>query len=92
MKTEDAETIALQALTWLVGNEDLCPVFLGATGASVDDIKSRTGDPAFLASVLDFLMMDDQNIVAFCDSVGLDYSQPMQALHSLPGQEVPNWT
>ena len=45
MSPDTAETIALQALGWLVGNEDLCPTFLGATGSSVDDLKARATDP-----------------------------------------------
>jgi len=31
MGPEQAEMIALRALGWLVGNEELCPVFMGAT-------------------------------------------------------------
>ena len=77
--TEAAETLALKALGWLAGNEELMPVFMGATGASVDDLKERAGDPAFLASVLDFITMDDQWVISFCDTLGLDYTAPMTA-------------
>ena len=44
-----AEEIGVKALIWLAGNDDLMPVFLGASGASVDDIKASAGEPAFLA-------------------------------------------
>ncbi|WP_022702682.1 DUF3572 domain-containing protein [Pseudorhodobacter ferrugineus] len=91
-KHESAETIALQALGWLVGNEDLLPVFLGATGASVGDLASSARQPAFLGSVLDFLVMDDAWVVAFCDAAGLPYQAPMQARAALPGGEQFNWT
>jgi hypothetical protein len=89
---ERAETIALQALAWLVGHEELCPVFMGATGASPDDIRARAGEPAFLAAVLSFLTMDDAWVIAFCDQAGLAYDQPLRALHGLPGQGVVHWT
>ena len=89
---EAAETLALNALGWLAANDELMPVFMGATGASVDDLKTRAGDPAFLGSVLDFITMDDQWVIAFCDSQRLDYTAPMMARQALPGGEQVNWT
>jgi len=91
-KQESAETIALQALGWLVGNEDLLPVFLGATGASVGDLATSAKQPAFLGSVLDFLVMDDAWVMEFCEAAGLPYQAPMQARAALPGGEQINWT
>ena len=91
-RQESAETVALQALGWLAANEDLLPVFLGATGASVKDLVKSAGNPAFLGSVLDFLLMDDAWIIAFCDASDLPYQAPMQARAALPGGEQINWT
>ncbi len=87
-----AETVALQALAWLAGNEDLLPVFQGASGAGADDLRTGAADPAFLGSVLDFIMMDDVWVVAFCDASGLSYDAPMRARVALPGGEQVNWT
>lgn len=92
MKAEQAEVIALQALGWLVGDDDLRDVFLGATGASPEALRSQAGDAAFQASVLDFLMMDDAWVMRFCDAHGLPYETPLQARQSLPGQGLPHWT
>lgn len=92
MKQETAETIALRALGWLAQNEELLPVFMGATGVSSDDLRGRASDCAFLASVLDFLMMDDAWVMEFCDSNGLAYTDPMQARQSLPGGGDMHWT
>lgn len=92
MQQDAAETIALRALGWLAGHEDLLPVFLGSSGASADDLRERAGDVVFLASVLDFLTMDDAWVVEFCDYAGLAYDQPMRARQSLPGGAQVNWT
>ncbi len=92
MKREAAETVGVQALGWLAGNDDLLPVFLGSTGASLDDLRAGAGDPAFLGSVLDFVMMDDAWVVAFCDAAGISYSLPMQARAALPGGDQVHWT
>lgn len=92
MQPERAQTIAYQALGWLVGNEELLPVFLGSTGGSADDLRASAADPAFLASVLEFITMDDQWVIAFCDSVALAYDQPLLARYALPGAETVHWT
>jgi hypothetical protein len=92
MQQDSAETIALQALGWLAANEELLPVFLGATGASEADLRARATEPEFLGSVLDFLMMDDAWVVAFCEGQGLPFDRPMMARAALPGGSQVNWT
>ncbi|MEP1766198.1 MAG: DUF3572 domain-containing protein [Sulfitobacter sp.] len=87
-----AETIALQVLAWLVGNEELLPVFLGATGASEADLRNAVGDTEFLGSVMDFILMDDAWIVAFCDAQHLPYEQLAQARQAMPGGGQVHWT
>ncbi len=89
---EAAEIIGIKALTWLAGNDELMPVFMGASGAAVDDFRQQASDPAFLGSVLDFLLMDDAWIMAFCDAENLKYDEPMRARAALPGGEQINWT
>lgn len=92
MKQDTAEAIALRALAWLAGQEDLLPVFLGASGASALDLRERAEDPDFLASVLDFLVMDDAWVLAFCSAEGLQPGVPMQARAALPGGAQTHWT
>lgn len=91
-RQDSAELLALRALTWLTGNEDVLPVFMNASGLAPDDLARGARDPAFLGSVLDFLLMDDAWIMAFCDAHGLRYEAPMQARQALPGGEAINWT
>ena len=68
------------------------PVFLGSSGASVGDLRERASDPVFLASVLEFLLMDDAWIVAACDALGVPYETPQAARAALPGGEQVHWT
>ena len=88
MPPEFAQTIALQALGWLAGNDELFPIFLGSTGGSADDLRTRATDPAFQSSVLEFITMDDAWVIAFCDAHDLKYDQPLRARYSLPGGEI----
>ena len=92
MTPDAAQTIALQALGWLAGHEDLAPVFLGATGGTAEDMRNRATDPEFQASVLEFVTMDDAWVVAFCDQAGLAYDAPRRARYALPGAEQVHWT
>lgn len=92
LSQDSAELLAIEALSWLVGNDDLLPVFLGASGASENDLRQRAKDPDFLASVLDFLLMDDAWIAEFCASAGYNPEFPMRARAALPGGAQVNWT
>jgi hypothetical protein len=92
MTPEQAEDVAIRALGWLAGNEELCPVFLASAGAAAEDLRALARDPAFLASVLEFVTMDDAWVVGFCDAQGLTYEAPLRARHALPGAEQVHWT
>ena len=92
MNEAAAQTLALQALAWLVGNDDLVGVFLGATGASAEDLRAQAADPAFQVSVLEFLTMDDAWVMAFCDAAGHAYDAPLMARHVLAGEAGRHWT
>lgn len=92
MTRDGAQTLALKALAWLVGNDELLPVFLGATGASVDDLKTQAASTSFQMSVLEFLTMDDAWVTAFCDAVAQPYEAPMEAAQVLAGESRRHWT
>ena len=92
MTPESGEVVALQALAWLLSQDDLRDVFLGSTGADAKDLRAQATDTAFQAAVLEFLLMDDAWVIRFCDAQGVSYETPAQALAALPGQALPNWT
>ena len=92
MTPDAAQTLALQALGWLVAQDDLRDGFLGATGASPDDLRARASDPEFLGAVLDFLTMDDAWVMGFCRAHGLPFDAPMRARQALPGGAQMHWT
>ena len=92
MKPEAGEILALQALAWLLAQDELRGVFMGSTGLSEDDLLTRKTDPEILLAVLDFLTMDDAWVIDFCNAHGHAYTDPMAARQSLPGGEVVHWT
>lgn len=92
MTRDAAETLALECLGWLAGDEELLPIFMGATGAGADDLRERAQDPVFLGSVLDFVMMDDAWVLRFCEAHARPGEALMQARAALPGGEQVHWT
>ncbi|MDH3668391.1 MAG: DUF3572 domain-containing protein [Paracoccaceae bacterium] len=92
MARDSAETLALQALGWIAADDEMAGRFLASAGAAPGDLRARAGDPEFLGFVLDFLLADEQSLVAFTASAHLPPDAPMRARAALPGGDLPNWT
>ena len=92
MVKEEAEIYALKVTSWLISNQDLLCVFMSSTGVSEATIKSDFQDGVFLASVLDFLLLDDNWVFAACDAMQLEPEAMHLARLHLPGGERVNWT
>jgi len=87
-----AETLATLALAWLVKDQDLFMVFLGATGAGLEDVHAGAADPVFLGFVLDFMLSREDDLMAFCAELGVKPDLPVRARAALPGGQEVNWT
>ena len=59
--------------------------FLASSGLGPAELMARAADPAMLGAVLDHLMTDDAQVMAFCDAMGLNYLAPQAARAALPG-------
>ena len=92
MRQETAETEALNVLTWLAGQNELFDVFLGASVANAADIAVAETDAAFLGAVLDFVVQQDDWVLAYARDTGTRPEVPMQARAYLPGGEAWHWT
>ena len=92
MDKEIAETRALEVLTWVLSEGDLIQVFMGATGASQNDLRSNTLSHEFLISVLDFVLMDDRWVISCSKFLNINPSQIQLIRMSLDGGQEVNWT
>lgn len=92
MNREAAETLALEALAFVIGDERLGPLFLGASGMAPAELAARAQENTVLVGVLSFLTQDDDWIRAFCGATGRALTEPQQALWALPGGAPVNWT
>ena len=92
MTPRQAEYIALRAIEWLVTQDEILPVFMGATGCQEADFRTQIADSDFQGSVLDFILMDDAWVQSFCAAMDVGPHDVYPARHSLPGAQTPHWT
>ena len=92
MTPQEAEIYALKVTNWLISNQDLLDVFMRSTGVSEATIKSDFHDGVFLAAILDFLLLDDNWVIAACHAMQLEPDAMHTARLLLPGGERVNWT
>lgn len=69
---ETAETLAIQALTFIAGDGERLGRFLAATGIGPADIRAVAREPRFLAGILDHLESDEALLLAFAAEAGID--------------------
>lgn len=69
---EDAEQLAIGALSFLAADEARFAQFLAVTGYEPAAIRAEAASPAFLAGVLDFLMSDESLLLVFAAHRGID--------------------
>ena len=74
------------------GAQDLVETFMASTGVSEITIKSEFHDGIFLAAVLDFLLLDDNWVIAACQAMELEPEAMSAVRQLLPGGEKVNWT
>ena len=90
---EQAELLTIKVLEWIATNPTLFATFLNMTGSTRESIKDNYGNREFLASVMDFLLMQkDVLILECCQYVAVPPEDPLKARRALPGGEEFNWT
>src|SRR5271156_2350953 len=68
---DSARSLAVSALTFIAADPDRLNRFLGITGLGPDNLRTAAADPAFLGSVLDYLVADEKLLVEFAADAGL---------------------
>jgi hypothetical protein len=92
MTPDRAETIALQALAFLAGDEEALARFVRLTGLGPAELRAAAADPEALAGVLDHVLQDEALLLAFCADAGMRPDEPARARAYLPGGDLPHYT
>lgn len=85
MTSEKAETIALQALAFVMKEEELLDNFLLNTGLTPQDLRHRFRDPELLGGVLDLIMTNDEALLDCCNALSISPETLIMARRALPG-------
>src|SRR5882672_9143271 len=70
MTAEAAETLAIQALTYIAGDGERLGRFLAVTGIGPAQIRAASSEPGFLLGVLDHLAGDERLLSGFAAETG----------------------
>jgi hypothetical protein len=92
MNEEQAKTIALQALVYLVAEEDILQRFMDLTGVGADDLRQRADEADMLAGVLDFFLGFEPDLLQMCEATELAADAPAQARRCLFGGQFEEWS
>ena len=79
----EAETLALQALAYVVGDTALGPRLLALTGLDVTTLRTRAGDPVLLGATLAFLESHEASLLACAEALAVRPEQLVAAREAL---------
>lgn len=85
LSIDEAQGIATQALVQLSQDPEQVGRFLAFSGIGPEQIREAANEPGFLAGVLEFYMMDEALLLAFCENAGLRPTMMAAARFALVG-------
>ena len=88
--SDEAETLALKVLQFVLSDEVLQRRFLSITGMAPDDFRDAVRTSDFLGGVLDFLLGNEADLLRFCEEHQENPDQPLRARRLLPGYTIDN--
>jgi hypothetical protein len=68
---DSARSLAISALAFIAADSERLSRFLKLTGLGPDNLRTAAADPAFLGSVLEYLVADEELLVGFAADAGL---------------------
>ena len=82
----DAQTIAIAALSYLATEPERLGRFLALTGLGPDSVREAARSPRFLAGVLDFILQEDDMVLAVADAQDVPPDAILAARRTLGGR------
>ena len=88
----EAELFAARVLEWLSTDSARLGAFMAATGSAPADMRKALGQPGFLLAIIEFLMANEEQLLACCADLGVPPERPAEARAALPGGAEMHWT
>ncbi len=83
--TQASSDIALLYMAYLASNDEKLGQFCNLSGIGQSELRERLLEPAFQAFLLDFLLQDEPELIAFATEHQLKPEAIMIARSKLPG-------
>jgi len=83
---EQAEILAIQALSYLIDAQEELQRMMMATGMDTEALTQSAQSRDGLAGVLGYICQDESILLGFCEAVRIQPDEPMRALHVLQKQ------
>jgi hypothetical protein len=80
---QTAETLAVQAFAFIAADDTRLGSFIASTGIAVQSIRDAAREPNFLAGVLEHILADENLLIAFADSAGINPAEVARAHQAL---------
>ena len=87
-----AEDFAARVLGWLAADADRTRPETARSGESPAGLRRRLADPGLWLAILEFLLLDEDLLLAACADLGVSPLTPAQARAALPGGNDVHWT
>jgi len=81
----NAETTALHALAWTLGDPERARRLIDLTGLDPAALRARAGEPAVLAAALGFLEARESDLVACAEAIGVPPEALVRARVAMEG-------
>jgi hypothetical protein len=85
LKPETGDDIALKYIAYLAADGEKLATFCGQAGLGIEDLRHRLPDLDFQGFVLDMLLQDESELLAFAAEYNLRPEAIMRARSKLPG-------
>jgi Protein of unknown function (DUF3572) len=82
---EEAQTLALKALVFIVNSDEARERFMGLSGLDGATLRARAAEPEMHVALLDFLLANEGLLVDFCETGSLDPKMVHMARYVLGG-------
>jgi|SRR6516165_326882 hypothetical protein len=80
---ETAETLAVQALGFIAEDDSRLGSFVATTGIAPQSMREAAREPNFLAGVLEHILADENLLIAFAGTAGIDPAEVARAHQAL---------
>ena len=82
---QEAEALALVILEFILADQVLLDLLLSMSGVTTSQMKSSLTDRNFLIGVLDFLLVNESDVISFCEQRESHLENPKIARQILAG-------